>query len=73
MYCPPSYQLLRYEHGLSTAEQRAADVRVGAAAAAMRESRLRFGRALRRGQRVRTARRMADAKTASARVMASTR
>jgi hypothetical protein len=33
MVYPPSYQLYKYEHGLTAAEQRAADVRAGEAAA----------------------------------------
>jgi hypothetical protein len=31
-----SYQMYKYEHGLTAAEQRAADVRAGEAAAALR-------------------------------------
>jgi hypothetical protein len=73
MYCPPSYQLYRYEHGLSAAEQRAEDVRAGAAAAALRDLRLSLGRAFRPMDRVRSARRMAGAMSASVRVLASTR
>jgi hypothetical protein len=73
MSFPPSYQLYRYEHGLSAAEQRAADVRAGQFAAALRDLRIRLGRALRLTYRVRLARRMADAMTASVRVPASTR
>ncbi len=35
-----SYQMYKYEHGLTAAEQRAADVRAGEAAAALRDLRL---------------------------------
>ena len=42
-----SYQMYKCEHGLSAAEQRAADVRAGEGAAALRELRLRLGRAFR--------------------------
>jgi hypothetical protein len=49
---PLSYQLYRYEHGLSAAGQRAADVRAGEAAAALRDLRLRLGRAFRLRHRV---------------------
>jgi len=54
-----SYQIYKYEHGLSAAEQRASDVRAGEAAAALRDLRLRLGRALRPRHRVRPARRTA--------------
>jgi hypothetical protein len=52
-----SYQLYKYEHGLSVnvAEQRAADVRAGEAAAALRDLRLRLGRTFRPRHRVRAA------------------
>jgi hypothetical protein len=39
-----SYQMYKYEHGLTAAGQRAADVRAGEAAAALRDLRLRLGR-----------------------------
>jgi hypothetical protein len=65
MFQPLSYQLYRCEHGLSAAEQRAADVRAGEAAADRRDLRLRLGRAF--GLRRRTAAR------ASARVLSSVR
>ena len=42
-----SYQIFKYEHGLTTAEQRAADVRAGEGAAAVRDLRHRLGRTLR--------------------------
>jgi hypothetical protein len=60
-----SYQMYKYEHGLTAAEQRAADVRAGAAAAALRDLRLRLGRAFPARHRVRTARGTADAVTGS--------
>jgi|HubBroStandDraft_4_1064222.scaffolds.fasta_scaffold25905_2 hypothetical protein len=46
MVYPPSYQMYRYEYGLSAGEQRTADVRAGEAAAALRDMRLRVGRAV---------------------------
>jgi hypothetical protein len=55
------YQMYKYEHGLCTAEQRAADVRAGEAVAALRDVRLR----LRRAFRLRPARWAADAVTRS--------
>jgi hypothetical protein len=42
-----SYQMYKYEHGLRAGEQRAADVRAGAGAAAVREARVRLRRVLR--------------------------
>lgn len=51
-----SYQMYKYEHGISAAEQRAADVRAGEAAAALRDLRLRLGRAFRLRHRVLAAR-----------------
>jgi hypothetical protein len=42
-----SYQMYKYEHGLTAAEQRAADVRAGEAAAALRDLRLHLGRTFR--------------------------
>ena len=62
-----SYQMYKYEHGLTAAEQRAADVRAGEAAAALRDLRLRLGRAFR------PERGAADAVTASARIQSSVR
>jgi hypothetical protein len=56
-----SYQMYKYEHGLTAAEQRAADVRAGEVAAALRNLRLSLGRALRPRHGVLTARRTADA------------
>ena len=60
-----SYQMYKYEHGLTAAEHRAADVRAGVAAAALRDLRLSLGRAFRARHRVRTARGTADAVTGS--------
>ena len=68
-----SYQMYNYEHGLSAAEQRAADVRGGEAAAALRELRLRLGRIFRPGHRVRPARGAADTTTAPVRFLSSAR
>ena len=44
-----SYTMYKYEHGLTAAEQRAADVRAGEAAAVRRDLRLRLRRAFRPG------------------------
>lgn len=55
MFQPLSYQLYRYEHGLSAAEQRAADVRAGVAVASLRDLRLRLGRTFGPRRRVRPA------------------
>jgi hypothetical protein len=60
-----SYQLYKYEHGLGAAEQRAADVRAGEAAAALRDLRLCLGRAFRLRHRARPARGAAGAVTGS--------
>ena len=65
MFHSPSYQLYRYEHGLSAAEQRAADLRAGEAAAALRDLRLRLGRAFGLKHRVRPVRGPAGAVTGS--------
>jgi hypothetical protein len=61
-----SYQMYKYEHGLSVAEQRAADVRAGEAAAARRELRRQLSRAFCPRQRVRPASGAAGAVTGSA-------
>ena len=42
-----SYQMYKYEHGLTAAEQRAAEALAGEVAAALRDLRLRLGRAFR--------------------------
>ncbi len=60
-----SYQTYKYEHGLSAAEQRAADVRAGEVAAVLRDLRLRLGRAFRLRHRARPARGAAGAVTGS--------
>jgi hypothetical protein len=65
MFYSLPYQLYRYEHGLSAAGQRAADVRAGEAAAALRDLRLRLGRAFCPKHRVRPVRKAADAVTGS--------
>ena len=68
-----SYQMYMCEHGLSAAEQRAADVHAGEAAAVLRDLRLCLGRIFRPRHRVRLARGTADAMTASVRVPSSVR
>ena len=65
MFYPLSYQMYRYEHGLSAAEQRAADARMGEAAAALRDLRLALGRAFRLRHRARAAHSAAVAVTGS--------
>jgi hypothetical protein len=67
-----SHQMYKYEHGLTAAEQRVADVRAGEAAAALRDLRLHLGRTFLR-RRVRPARGAADPITASVRVPSSVR
>jgi hypothetical protein len=56
-----SYQLYKYEHGLTAAERRAADVRAGEAAAALGDLRHRLSRVFRLRPSVRPARGAADA------------
>ena len=68
-----SYQMYKYEHGLTAAEQRAADVHAGEAAAALRDLRLRLRRAFRPRHSVRPARGAADGLTASVRVPSGVR
>jgi hypothetical protein len=68
-----SGQMYKYEHGLSGAEQRAADVRAGETAAALRDLRLCLGRAFRPKHRMRSGRGTAGAATAPARVLSSVR
>jgi hypothetical protein len=68
-----SYQIYKYEHGLTAAEQRAADVGAGEAAAAVRDLRLRLRRAFRPRHRVRSARGTADAVNTSVRVLPGVR
>jgi hypothetical protein len=60
-----SYQMYKCEHGLGPAEQLAADVRAGDGAGAVREVRLRLGRALRPRRRVGSPRPAAGAVTGS--------
>jgi hypothetical protein len=67
------YQMYKYEHGLAAAAQRAADVRTGEAAAALRDLRLSLRGVFRPRHRVRPARGTADAKTAPVRVLPSAR
>ena len=68
-----SYQMYKYEHGLTAAEQRAADVHAGEAAAALRDLRLRLRRAFRPRHRVQSARAAADAVTAPVRDLSGIR
>jgi hypothetical protein len=60
-----SYQMYKCEVGLSAAERRAADVRAGEGAAAVREARLSLGRVFGLRNRARGARRAAGAPTGS--------
>jgi len=78
MHYMMSYQICRYERGLSAAEQRAEDIRRGEAAAALRDLRYQFAAALRRGRRAWLAREAAAATTnggapALARVLSAAR
>jgi hypothetical protein len=68
-----SCQIYKCEHGLTAAEQRAADVRSGEAAAALRDLRLSLARTFRPRRSARSARDAADAMTASARILSSAR
>jgi hypothetical protein len=68
-----SSQMYKCEHGLTAAEQRAADVRAGEAAAALRDLRLDLVRIFRLRRRVRPACGAADATTSSVRVLSSVR
>jgi hypothetical protein len=68
-----SYQQYKQERGLTAAEQRAADVRAGEAAAALRDLRVRLGRSFRLRHRVRPARGAADTTTAPVRFLSSAR
>jgi hypothetical protein len=65
MFHSLSYQLYRYVYGLSAAEQRSADVRAGEAAAALRDLRLRLGRAFGLRHRIRPVRGTAGTVTGS--------
>jgi hypothetical protein len=73
MVYPLSYQLYEYERGLTAAEQRAADVRAGQTAAALRDLRACLGRSFRLRHRVRPARGAADTVTAPVRFLSSAR
>jgi hypothetical protein len=73
MLYTPSYQMYKYENGLTAAEQRAADVCTGEAAAALRDLRVHLGRIFRLRRRVRPARGAVDAMPASVRVPSSVR
>jgi hypothetical protein len=53
MHYQLSYQMYKYEHGLTAAEQRAADLRTGEVAAALRDLRFHLGRIFRLRLRVR--------------------
>src|SRR5580692_2685891 len=55
MHYPLSYQIYKCEHGLTAAEQRAADLRAGEVAAALRDLRFHLGRIFRLKPRVRPA------------------
>ena len=68
-----SHQMYKYEHGVTAAEQRAADVRAGEAAAALRDLRLRPGRTFRPRHHVRPTRRTGDATTASVQSLSGVR
>ena len=68
-----SYQMYKYEHGLTAAEQRAADIHAGETAAALRDLRLRLRRAFRPRHRVQSARAAADAVTAPVRDLSGVR
>ena len=65
-----SYQIYKYEHGLTAAEQRAADVLAGETAAALRGLGLRLGHAVRRRHDARLA---TDAAGESVRYLSSVR
>ena len=60
-----SYQMYKCEHGLGADEQRAADVRAGKAAGAVRDLRLGLGRVFRARRRGRAAGRARGAVTGS--------
>jgi hypothetical protein len=72
-----SYQMYRFEHGLTAAERRAADARAGEVAAALASAaadlRLRLGRVLRLRRRGRKAHGAGGAVAAPVRIMSSAR
>lgn len=73
MVYPLSYEMYKYERGLTAAELRSADVRAGETAAAVRNLRVRLGRSFPLRHRVRPARRAADTMTAQVRFLSSAR
>jgi hypothetical protein len=73
MVYPLSYQQYKYERGLTAAEQRAADVRAGETAAAVRDLRVCLGRSFRLRHRVRPARGAARTSAAPVRFLSSAR
>jgi len=76
MIHPLSYQQYQNERGLTAAEQRAADVRAGQTAAAVRDLRACLGRGFRLRHRVRPGpgpRGAADTMTARVRFLSSAR
>ena len=73
MVYPLSYQLYKYDRGLTAAEQRTADVYAGKTAAAVRDLRACLGRSFRLRHRVRPACGAADTMTAQVRFLSSAR
>jgi hypothetical protein len=73
MVYPLSYQLYKQQHGLTAAEQRAADVRAGESAAAVRDLRACLRRSFRLRHRVRPTRGAAGTITAQVRFLSSAR
>jgi hypothetical protein len=73
MVCTLSYQMYKYEHGLTAAEQRAADVAAGETAAALTHLQRCLGRTFRPRDRVRPDRKGPKAATASLRSLSSVR
>jgi hypothetical protein len=73
MFYTLSYQMYVHEHGLTAAEQQAADARTGEAAAALRNLGVSLGRAIRTKRSVRPDGGAADAMTTSVRVHSSVR
>jgi hypothetical protein len=73
MVYPLSYELYKYERGLTAAERKAADVRAGETAAALRDLRSCLRRSFRLRHRVRPASGAADTITAPVRFLSSAR
>ena len=73
MLYPLSYEMYKYERGLTAAEQRAADGCAGETAATVRDLRVCLGRGFRLRHRVRPAGRAADTMTARVRFLSSAR